>query len=65
MKQQQKLVIMKDLTRKIRSKGRMDAENRWRVSELLAADCEKRGFTQDGRYYAEMVLLAGRREELG
>ena len=39
MKQQQKMVIMKDLTRKIRSKGRMDAENRW--SELRAKDCEK------------------------
>ena len=24
-----------------RSKGRMDAENRWWVAELLAADCEK------------------------
>ena len=24
-----------------RSKGRMDAENRWWVTELLAADCEK------------------------
>ena len=23
------------------SKGRMDAENRWWVAELLAADCEK------------------------
>ena len=40
MKQQQRMVIMKDLVRKIRSKGRMDAENRWWVSELLAADCE-------------------------
>ena len=29
MKQQQRMVIMKDLKRKIRSKGRMDAENRW------------------------------------
>ena len=25
----------------IRSRGRMDAENRWWVTELLAADCEK------------------------
>ena len=41
MKQQQRMVIMKDLIRKIRSKGRTDAENRWWVSELLAADCEK------------------------
>ena len=37
MKQQQRAKIMK----KIRSKGRMDAENRWWVNELLAADCEK------------------------
>ena len=29
------------LTKKIRSKVRMDAENRWWVTELLAADCEK------------------------
>ena len=32
---------MKDLIRKISSKVRMDAKNRWWVSELLAADCEK------------------------
>ena len=41
MKQQQRMVIMKDLIRKIRSKGRMYAKNRWWVAELLAADCEK------------------------
>ena len=33
--------IMKDLMKKIRSKGRMDAESRWWVCELLAADCGK------------------------
>ena len=27
-------------TKKLRSKGRMDAENRWWVAELLVADCE-------------------------
>ena len=32
---------MKDMTKKIRSKGRMDAENRWLVAGLLATDCEK------------------------
>ena len=32
---------MKEMTRKIRSTGRMDAENRWWVAEVLAADCEK------------------------
>ena len=41
MKQQRRMKIMMDLTKKIRSKGRVDAENRWWVSELLAADCEK------------------------
>ena len=40
MKQQHRMVIMKDLMKKIRSKGRMYAENRWWVSELLAKDCE-------------------------
>ena len=33
--------VMKDMTKKIRPKGRMDAESRWSVAELLAADCEK------------------------
>ena len=41
MKHQQRMVIMKDVTKKIRSKGRMDAGSRWCVSELLAADCGK------------------------
>ena len=41
MKQQQWMTIMKDLVKKIRSEGSMDAKNRWRVSELLAKDCEK------------------------
>ena len=35
------MVIMKDLMNKIRSKARVDAKNRWWVSELLAEDCEK------------------------
>ena len=41
MNRQQRMKIMKDLTKKIRLKGRMDAGNRWCVAELLAADCEK------------------------
>ena len=41
MKQQQRMAIMIDLRKKIRSKGSMDAKNRWWVSELLAKDCEK------------------------
>ena len=41
MKQQQRMKNMKDLTKKIRSKERVDAENRWWVTEYLAADFEK------------------------
>ena len=41
MKRQRRMKIMKDITKKIRSRGRMDAQNRWWVAELLAADCEK------------------------
>ena len=41
MKQRQRMKIVKDLTKKIRLKGRMDAKSRRWVSELLAADCEK------------------------
>ena len=41
MKWQRRMKVMKDMTKKIRSKGRIDAENRWWVTELLAADCEK------------------------
>ena len=39
--QQQRMAIMKDLIKKIRSKGSMDAPNLWCVAELLAKDCEK------------------------
>ena len=41
MKQQQRMVITKNLMRKIRSRGKMDVENRWWVCGLLPADCEK------------------------
>ena len=41
MKQQQRMKIMKDVTKKIRSRRRTDAENRWCGTELLTADCEK------------------------
>ena len=41
MKRQQRVKVTKDVTKKSRSKGRMDAEHRWWVAELLAADCEK------------------------
>ena len=41
MKQQRRMKIMKNLTKKIRSKAIMDAKNRWWVTGLLAADSEK------------------------
>ena len=41
MRRQQRMKVMKNMAKKIRSKGRMDAENRWWVAELLAAGCEK------------------------
>ena len=41
MKRQQRMKIMKDMTKKIRSKGRLEANSSWCVSELLAAECEK------------------------
>ena len=41
MKQQQRMAIIGDLIQKLRSNGRMDAQNRWWISELLAKDCEK------------------------
>ena len=41
MKQQQRMKIMKGVTKKIRPQGRMDAKSRWWAAELLAADCEK------------------------
>ena len=41
MRQQQRMKVMKDMTRKIKSKGSMDANSSWSVSELLAADCRK------------------------
>ena len=41
MREQQRMAIMKDLIKKIDQKGRMDAKNRWWVSELLAKGCEK------------------------
>ena len=41
MRQQQR---MKTMTRKFKAKGRMDANNSWWVSALLAADCENAWF---------------------
>ena len=39
--QQQRMKVEKDMTRKIKAKGRMDTNNSWCVSELLAAAYEK------------------------
>ena len=41
MRQQQRMKIMADVTRKTEAKDRMDANNSWWVSGLLAADCKK------------------------
>ena len=41
MRSQQRMKLMKDITKKIRSRGWMDAKNRWWVADLLAANCEK------------------------
>ena len=52
------------MTKKIRLKGRMEANNSGWVSELLAADCEKAWRTSTvGRHFAAMVQLAVRNEE--
>ena len=48
LKQQQRLKTMTDTIRKIKAKGRVDANNSWWVSEVLAADCTKCGSTQNG-----------------
>ena len=41
MEQQQRMNVMKDVTRQTWAKASLDANNSWWVSELLAADCEK------------------------
>ena len=54
MRQQQRMKVMKDLTKKIRAKGRMDANHSWWDSELLAGDCEKAWPpSRMGRYHAK------------
>ena len=63
MKQQQRMAVMRDLIKKIRSKGRMDAKSRWWVSELLAKDWKAWITHRTGRYHAEMVRMAGAPEE--
>ena len=41
MREQQRMKVMKDMTRKIRSKGSMDANDSWWFGGLLAADRAK------------------------
>ena len=41
MRHQQRMKVMKDVTRKIRARRRMEANNSWWVREQLAADCEQ------------------------
>ena len=43
MKRQQRMKIMKDMTKKTRSKERMDAANRWWVAEFPAEKPCKNG----------------------
>ena len=49
MRQQQRMKTMTEIMRKIQAKGTMNAYNSWWVSELLAADCKKRGSIKSGR----------------
>ena len=60
MRQQQRMKVMTDMTRKIKkTKGRMYANNSWWASELLVADCQKIVAPPGmGRHYATMVQLA-------
>ena len=41
MRQLRRMKIMTNMTRKIKAKGRVDANNSWQVSELLDAGCKK------------------------
>ena len=40
MRQQQRMKVRTEITKNIKSKVRLDANNSWWVSELLAADCK-------------------------
>ena len=57
---------MKDMTRKIRSKGRMDAENRWWVADLLAAQtARRRGSTRKKKKKHCKSSIIGLKNEKG
>ena len=54
MRRQQRMKVMKDMTKKIRSKERLDAGSRWWVSELWRQTVRKRGSIQDGETSSEV-----------
>ena len=58
MKQQQRMKIMKDLTEKITSKGRMDAD---RFLSCQPQTVTKRGLTQDGKTLCRNGAIGWRR----
>ena len=49
MRQQQRMKSMTDTMRKIRAKGRVDANNIWWVSDMWPLIVKSRGYTQSGR----------------
>ena len=57
MKRQQRRKVMKDMTKKIRLKGRMDADNRWWVGGRLR---ESVAPSRRGRNRVKMVCLVGK-----
>ena len=56
---------MKDMTKKIRSKERMDAHNRWWVADLLAADCEKAWLHQERKKPCKHGMFGWKNEKQG
>ena len=65
VRQQTRMEVMKRMVRRMRAKGRMDAHNRWWVSELLAVEYEKRGSTQNGKYDEAVVWLRKEKKKDG
>ena len=60
--------VMKEMTKKIRAEGRMDANSSWWVSELLAADCEKAwlhsGWEDTVQKWYELLYEVKRKDEV-
>ena len=62
MKRQQRMKIVKDGTKKFRSKEGIDAETRRWVAELSATDCEReRGSIQERKKPCKHGLLGWRK----